>query len=140
MLGPLNFEMGGESYQLLPHTGFQALDLDRKVSALFGRLAARVSVEAEPGTPAFSASFFAALGEALEAYTPSEYRWLVETTLSRVTVTTPGKKNFALSTADAAAEHFAGRYAELYNVLFRVWELDRLSPFGAAREAEEAGS
>lgn len=140
MIEPLNFAMGGEDYQLLPHTGFQALDLDRKVSALFGRLAARVSVEADPGSPAFSAAFFAALGEALEAYTPSEYRWLVETTLSRVTVTTPGKKNFSLSTADAAAEHFAGRYAELYNVLFKVWELDRLSPFGTARETAEAGS
>ena len=140
MIEPLNFAMGGEDYQLLPHTGFQALDLDRKVSALFGRLAARVSVEANPGSPAFSAAFFAALGEALEAYTPSEYRWLVETTLSRVTVTTPGKKNFSLSTADGAAEHFAGRYAELYNVLFKVWELDRLSPFGTARETAEAGS
>lgn len=139
MTQPENFELDGESYQLLPHTGFAALDLDRKVTALFGRLA--VATTAEPGSDEYSREFFSALGRTLEGYTQREYRDLIESTLSRVTVTTPGKKNVSLATADAVAEHFAGRYAGLYNVLFKVWELNRFSPFGMARtESTTAGT
>ena len=129
MLEPLNFELGGESYQLLPHTGFAALDLDRKVTALMGRIVGNAGADSDD----FPNRIFVALGSALSEYSPSEYRDIVESTLSRVTVTTTGKKNVSLSTSDAVAEHFAGRYADLYNLLFKVWELNRFSPFAQPR-------
>ena len=36
---PINFKVGDEEYQLLPHTGFEAIDLDRKVLGVIGRMA-----------------------------------------------------------------------------------------------------
>ena len=80
MLEPLNFELGGESYQLLPHTGFAALDLDRKVTALMGRIVGNAGADSAD----FPNRIFVALGSALSEYSPSEYRDIVESTLSRV--------------------------------------------------------
>ena len=85
MLEPLNFELGGESYQLLPHTGFAALDLDRNVTALMGRIVGNAGADSAD----FPNRIFVALGSALSEYSPSEYRDIVESTLSRMTVTTP---------------------------------------------------
>lgn len=123
-MDPINFKVGDEEYQLLPHTGFVALNLDRKVLGLFSRMYSGAAVDSE--------NAFFALSDALESFSDSEYRWLVETTLSRVTVVTPGKKSFSLNNEKIIAEHFAGQMQNLYAVLFEVWKGEKLSPFATA--------
>ena len=38
-MNPINFKIGEDEYQLLPHTGFEAMDLDRKVLGVVGQMA-----------------------------------------------------------------------------------------------------
>lgn len=130
---PINFKIGDDEYQLLPHTGFTAIDLDRKVLSLFGKMYGSAEAINEQNA-------FVALAEAFESFSSSEYRWLVETTLQRVTVVTSGKKNFSLGTAEAVAGHFAGQMQNLYAVLFEVWKQEKLSPFATAPASEPNGN
>lgn len=136
MIDPVKFEFNGETYQVLPHTGFEAMDLDRKVADVFARLASRVDVA--PDSPEYAQRYFVAQGETFASYSREEYRDLVEDTFRRVTVATPGKKNVSLATAEAVADHFASRFADLYNVMFEVWRANRFSPFAAPAPAAGA--
>lgn len=129
MLEPIDFELGGESYQLIPHAGFSALNLDRKVTALFGKV-----VSGYLGTPT-EAELYARLTAALGELPDEEFKWLVATTFSAVTVTTPGQKSRSLGSADLVAEHFAGRLKDVNATMLRVWQLEKLSPFGEAAPA-----
>ena len=122
---PINFKVGNDEYQLLPHTGFTALDLDRKVLGLVGKMAAGM-VDGDE----FSA--YAMLSGAFSEMSASDYRWLVDTTLNRVTVVTSGKKSFSLGDMDVIAAHFAGKMDEMYTVMMKVWQLEKLSPFAKA--------
>ena len=124
---PINFKVGDEEYQLLPHTGFTAVNLDRKVLGLVGRIAISGAslTDGEIGA-------FAALSGAFSEMGDSEYRWIVENTLNRVTVVTPGKKNYSLADMDVIAEHFSGKMNQLYEVMVRVWKEEKLSPFATA--------
>ncbi len=126
---PINFKVGREEYQLLPHTGFTAINLDRKVLGLIGRMA--LSGDALDG----EIEAFAALSGALSDLPDSEYRWIVENSLNRLTVVTEGKKNISLGNMDVIAEHFAGRMNEMYEVMVRVWKEEKLSPFAASPAA-----
>lgn len=133
-MNPVNFEINGESYQLLPHTGFEAIDLDRKVLGVIGRMARNGGMlDDDMGA-------FAALSDTLSEMPSSDYHWLVQTTLKTVTVTTAGKKNVTLSDADAIAGHFAGRMNDLYTVMLRVWKEEKLSPFAAAPKNQDGAS
>lgn len=133
-MNPVNFEINGESYQLLPHTGFEAIDLDRKVLGVIGRMARNGGMlDDDMGA-------FAALSDTLSEMPSSDYHWLVQTTLKTVTVTTAGKKNVTLSDADAIAGHFAGRMNDLYTVMLRVWKEEKLSPFAVAPKNQDGGS
>lgn len=122
---PINFRVGDDDYQLIPHTGFTAINLDRKVLGLFGSMCAS-------GDSLSEETAFVALASALESLSAADYRWLVETTLSRVTVVTDGKKHVSLGDAEIAAAHFYGQMQNLYAVLFEVWRRERLSPFAQA--------
>lgn len=125
MLQPVDFKVGEDDYQLLPHTGFTVLNLDRKVLGLFG------AMYSDPGAVSEDTAFVS-LAAALDALSASDYRWLVETTLSRVTVVTEGKKHVSLSDMDAVSAHFAGQMQNLYAVVFEVWRRLKLSPFAEA--------
>lgn len=125
---PKNFTIGNDEYQLIPHTGFEAVNLDRKVLGLVGRIA---GVEGDG---------IALLAGALESYSDSEFRWLVETTLKRVTVVTAGKQSRSLGNMDVVAEHFDGQMQNLYAVLFEVWRLEKLSPFAQQTEVKTDGA
>lgn len=122
---PINFKVGDDDYQLIPHTGFTALNLDRKVLGLVGKMAVGLVDNDE-------VSAYAMLSGAFAEMSDSDYRWLVETTLNRVTVTTQGKKNFSLGDMDVIAEHFSGKMDEMYSVMMKVWQLEKLSPFAKA--------
>lgn len=131
---PINFEVNGESYQLLPHTGFEAIDLDRKVLGVIGRMARNGGfLDDDIGA-------FAALSDTLADMPSSEYHWLVHTTLKTVTVTTSGKKNVTLSDSDIIANHFAGKMNDLYTVMLRVWKEEKLSPFAVAPKNQDGVS
>lgn len=130
---PINFEIDGEQYQLLPHTGFEAINLDRKVLGLIGRMA-RSGPEMSDDMGAF-----AVLADTLAELGDSEYKWIVGTTLSHVTVITAGKKNVALSDMDKVAEHFSGKFNDLYAVLIQVWKEEKLSPFAVAPTTGASG-
>lgn len=123
---PVNFNVGEEEYQLLPHTGFEAMDLDRKVLGLVGKMALNGDLLED------DIYAMAALSTTLSDLGSSDYRWLVETTFRNVTVVTPGKKNVSLSDIDAVAEHFAGHMNDMYTALVGVWKAERLSPFAKA--------
>lgn len=128
---PINFKIGEDEYQLLPHTGFEAMDLDRKVLGVVGQMA-RTGMFLDDETDAFAAmsGVFADMGR-------DDFRWIVETTLKNVTVVTPGKKNFTLSDFDIVTNHFEGRFNEIYVLLVKVWKEERLSPFAKApKEAD----
>lgn len=131
---PINFKVGEEEYQLMPHTGFVAINLDRKVLSLIGKMAVSGSDIKDDELGAF-----AALSGALSELADSEYRWIVENTLNRLTVVTSGKKNYSLNDMDAIAEHFSGKMGELYEVMVRVWKEERLSPFATAPKTEQSG-
>ena len=128
---PINFKIGEDEYQLLPHTGFEAMDLDRKVLGVVGQMA-RTGMFLDDETDAFAAmsGVFADMGR-------DDFRWIVETTLKNVIVVTPGKKNFTLSDFDIVTNHFEGRFNEIYVLLVKVWKEERLSPFAKApKEAD----
>lgn len=123
-IAPLNFELSGETYQALPHAGFIALDLQRKVSALYTSIF-KANEKLDDGGLFYEMTV--KLGEMPEA----DFKWLLENTLNNTTVTTAGKPNTTLKDADAIAAHFAGRsFADIYSLLFKVWELEKLGPFG----------
>ena len=128
---PINFKIGEDDYQLLPHTGFEAMDLDRKVLGVVGQMA-RTGMFLDDEADAFAAmsGVFADMGR-------DDFRWIVETTLKSVTVVTPGKKNLTLSDFDAVTAHFEGRFNEIYILLVRAWKEERLSPFAAAPKSQD---
>lgn len=130
---PINFKVGEDEYQLLPHTGFEAINLDRKVLGLIGRMARSGSALSDDMTA------FAVLADTLAELGDSEYRWIVGTTLKNVTVVTAGKKNVSLSDMDKVAEHFSGKFNDLYAVLIQVWKEEKLSPFATAPKTETSG-
>lgn len=130
---PVNFNVGEDEYQLLPHTGFEAINLDRKVLGLIGRMARSGSALSDDMTA------FAVLADTLAELGDSEYKWIVGTTLKNVTVVTSGKKNVSLSDMDKVAEHFSGKFNDLYAVLIQVWKEEKLSPFATAPKTETSG-
>lgn len=130
---PVNFKVGEDEYQLLPHTGFEAINLDRKVLGLIGRMARSGSALSDDMTA------FAVLADTLAELGDSEYKWIVGTTLKNVTVVTSGKKNVSLSDMDNVAEHFSGKFNDLYAVLIQVWKEEKLSPFATAPKTETSG-
>lgn len=132
MLQPMDFEINGEKYQALPHTGFEALNLDRKVNALFTS-----AFKAGAGT---DGEFYAAISGTLAGYSDSDYMWLVETTFNRCTVVTNGKPHVRLADMDAVAEQFRGKGPELYAAMLRIWKGERLSPFALSPEPTESGT
>lgn len=130
---PMNFKVGEEEYQLIPHTGFVAMDLDRKVLGIVGRMAfSGIDIDEDVGA-------FALLSGAFSDMPTNEYKWLVENTLSGVTVVTEGKKNFSLASIDVISDHFAGRFDQLYAVMLKVWKLEKFSPFARAPKTEQSG-
>lgn len=130
---PVNFKVGEDEYQLLPHTGFEAINLDRKVLGLIGRMARSGTALSDDMTA------FAVLADTLAELGDSEYKWIVGTTLKNVTVVTAGKKNVSLSDMDKVAEHFSGKFNDLYAVLIQVWKEEKLSPFATAPKTETSG-
>lgn len=131
---PVNFKLGKDEYQLIPHTGFEAMDLYRKVNGAVGDM-----VNALPKGGADGASSFAAIASAFSGYDREDFKWLVETTLKNVTVVTAGKKNETLSDADRITEHFDGRLGMMYDLLFEVWNREKMLPFELA-PADQSGS
>lgn len=132
MLKPIDFEVNGEKYQALPHTGFEAMNLDRKVTALFSRVSRKGSKN--------EADFYEAVTEELANYSDDEYRWLVETTFNRTTVLTEGKPHVRLADMDAIADQFRGKGSELYGILIRIWSEERLTPFVTAQAGENGSA
>lgn len=134
-MNPVNFDINGESYQLLPHTGFEAINLYRKVNGAVGNMV----VELPKGKTDGAASF-AAIAAAFDGYDEADFKWLVETTLKNVTVTTPGKKQESLSDMDRIADHFAGKLGDMYDLLFEVWNAEKMLPFELAPATDQSGS
>ena len=130
---PINFKVGDDEYQLIPHTGFEAINLDRKVLGLIGRMARSGSDMSD------DMGAFAVLADTLAELGDTEYNWIVRTTFKNVTVVTEGKKNRSLADLDVVADHFAGKFNDLYAVLIQVWKEERLSPFAGAPMTEQSG-
>lgn len=130
----INFTVGKNDYQLICHTGFDALNLDRKVLGLIGRMA-QMGIDISNEIDAF-----ATLASTISELSEKDFRWLVETTLSRVTVVNKGQKHHRLDSCDAIAEQFAANRSELYTILLKVWKLEKLSPFVEAPATEQAGA
>lgn len=126
-MNPVSFDLDGEKYQFLPHTGFEAINLYRKVNGAVGNIVSAMPTDRMDGNASF-----AAIASAFEGYAEDDFRWLVETTLKNVTVVTPGKKFETLSSMDAVAAHFEGRLGRMYDLLFEVWDREKMLPFELA--------
>lgn len=138
---PIDFEVCGESYQLLPHTGFASFDLARKVQHFCTNLYSSPRLAGlDSKSDEYALEFLNAFSDEIFELSSSEYRSLVENTLCRVTVTTEGKKNVALGNFEAISAHFGNRYTDMYTVMFKVWILSKFPPFGEAPETQTAGA
>lgn len=134
MMEPINFKVASDEYQLLPHTGFNAIDLDRKVLGLIGKMA-RQGLDINDDVEAF-----ALLANTLSELSTPDFKWLLETTLSAVTVVTKGQKFVTLDSFDAIAAHFEQKRSQMYAVMLQVWKLEKLSPFVTAPATEQNGA
>ena len=134
MMEPINFKVASDEYQLLPHTGFNAIDLDRKVLGLIGKMA-RQGLDINDDVEAF-----ARLANTLSELSTPDFKWLLETTLSAVTVVTKGQKFVTLDSFDAIAAHFEQKRSQMYAVMLQVWKLEKLSPFVTAPATEQNGA
>lgn len=121
---PINFNLYSESYQLLPHTGFEAVLLHSKVNGVVGDMVNLIPKGSDAGSASFSA-----IAGAFAGCDKEDFKWLVETTLKNVTVTTEGKKNESLSDMDKISAHFAFRLNKMYDLLFEVWDREKMLPF-----------
>lgn len=130
----INFKDASDEYQLLPHTGFDAIDLDRKVLGLIGKMA-RQGLDINDDVEAF-----ALLANTLSELSTPDFKWLLETTLSAVTVVTKGQKFVTLDSFDAIAAHFEQKRSQMYAVMLQVWKLEKLSPFVTAPATEQNGA
>ena len=131
---PINFKVASDEYQLLPHTGFDAIDLDRKVLGLIGKMA-RQGLDINDDVEAF-----ALLANTLSELSTPDFKWLLETTLSAVTVVTKGQKFVTLDSFDTIAAHFEQKRSQMYAVMLQVWKLEKLSPFVTAPATEQNGA
>ena len=134
MMEPINFKVASDEYQLLPHTGFNAIDLDRKVLGLIGKMA-RQGLDINDDVEAF-----ALLANTLSELSTPDFKWLLETTLAAVTVVTKGQKFVTLDSFDAIAAHFEQKRSQMYAVMLQVWKLEKLSPFVTAPATEQNGA
>ena len=124
----IHFSVASDEYQLLPHTGFDAIDLDRKVLGLIGKMA-RQGLDINDDVEAF-----ALLANTLSELSTPDFKWLLETTLSAVTVVTKGQKFVTLDSFDAIAAHFEQKRSQMYA------KLEKLSPFVTAPATEQNGA
>lgn len=118
-------EVGGRRFQLYEPKGRAAIELDRRVLALYARL------EPSELTPAgFSRAFTLAAGGMAD----DEFGRLVELSLPGAVLLGEGDggRNEGL-TADNVWGFFAGRVDELYGLLLAAWEAYGLTPFAKAR-------
>lgn len=134
-MAPIDFTLDGESYQLIPHTGFEAVRLHSKVNGVVGDMVSLIPRGANAGAASFSAiaGAFADCGD-------EEFKWLLETTLKNVTVTTAGKKNESLSDMEKISKHFELRLNKMYDLLFEVWDREKMLPFELVPETEPGTS
>lgn len=134
-MNPVSFDLDGEKYQLIPHTGFEAINLYRKVNGAVGNIVSAMPTDRNDGNASF-----AAIASAFEGYSDEDFRLLVETTLKNVTVVTPGKKFETLSSMEAVAALFEGRLGRMYDLLFEVWDREKMLPFELAPATGPNGS
>lgn len=132
---PINFKVGDEEYQLLPHTGFEAVKLHSKVNGAVGDM-----VNLVQGASSIGAASFSAIAGAFAGLDDKELEFLVATTLKNVTVTTAGKKNESLSDFDKITKHFEGRLGMMYDLLFEVWDREKFLPFELVPLPEQNGN
>ena len=134
-MNPINFTLDGESYQLIPHTGFEAVRLHSKVNGMVGEM-----VNLIPNGSDIGAASFSAIAGAFANTDEDDFKWLIETTLKNVTVTTAGKKNESLSDMDKIAKHFEFKLGKMYDLLFDVWDREKMLPFELVPLPEQNGN
>lgn len=118
-MDPKKIEVNGREYQVIPATGMNAINLDRKVFGLWYKLDFS-------NDTAFMNSF----GRVVSEMAPDEYEELLRLTFNGVSyVGKPGEPNASLITIQGVAEHFAEHKADLYFVMIEVWKANKLSPF-----------
>lgn len=143
-LPPVKFEVNGNTYSCIPHTGMSALDLDNTVSGIWQKLVEKMRSmprAKEDETPKDGKEggtlnaerfmkFFDALKLTLSEMKRDDYESIVVDSFSHTVAVGEGKeKDVRLSDGDAIGDHFADHKGDLNIVLLRIWEANRLSPF-----------
>lgn len=113
-------EVNGRTYQVLPLTGMNALNLDRKVLGLWTRF----------NSGRNDAEFLTEFCRAFYELPQDEYEALLLLSFRGVSyIGKDGEANESLGTLQAVGDHFNDHKPDLYSVLLKVWETNRLSPF-----------
>ena len=131
-LQPVQFEIGGRKYSTIPLTGFDVLDLERKVADMWLRMQKTVKAQDIDGDDKVSVSnaMNEALAKEMASMSRDEYRNFLELSLSSTTLMGgENERDVRLSDADAVGNAFAGHLLDLPNVIVEVWAANKLSPF-----------
>lgn len=128
MVKPVDFEVGGLRYQTIPLTGFQSLELDRTVTGIslqaFGSLG-RMRTGGKAGA---AIGIAMAIADVVREMPKEAYRELVVSTFSQTVALSETGKDVPLA-GEAVANHFTGRFLDMYECMYKVWEANQFSPF-----------
>lgn len=117
---PVNIEVNGFSYQVLPATGINALDLDRFVFGLWSSI--NDFKDGDDFVKKFSTAFY--------RMEKDEFERLLSLTFRGVSyIGGDGEGNVILSNTNAIAEHFADHRGDMYTVMIEIWKANKLTPF-----------
>lgn len=131
-LEPVRFTVNGFEYSCIPHTGKQALNLNRIVTGLWTKLMGNVSAkfgsheEQTERLQKFSEAFSALFLEMDE----DKYISLVEKTFANTVYIGKDKEpNIPLRDADVVGDHFADHKSDTELVMLEIWSANKFAPF-----------
>lgn len=128
MKEPINFEINGMKFQTIPLTGRNVLILNQKVLNVVSSFLISASDKKLKSKIAIGLD---ALTSALGSLSEEEYSELIEKTLCTTVAIGKEKKDIdvRLSDLDVIGNVFSEHPMDIYQVLFKIWELNKLGPF-----------
>lgn len=122
-----NFVCDGQDYQTILFKGREVLRLNQKVLNIMARIVASKTSGVSKVTIGLEA-----ISQSLGSLPDDEYQSLVESSLKNTAAVKT--VNVSFSDVDTIGNFFKGKPMSMYEVLFKVWELNSFGPFVPAVE------